>query len=103
MCEGNRITSECEASGHDCSKCASGDGAGGCSHGNIPEPGERTMSDYLELTYRQNQVIVMKLDAYVKDLEKAGRFDVADRLRRAIPEFEKGNMLIGIAKDAFNS
>ena len=75
MCEGNRITSDCEAADHDCSKCASSDGAGGCSHGNIPEPGERTMSDYLELTYRQNQVIVMKLDAYVKDLEKEGKIE----------------------------
>ena len=99
MCEGNRITSDCEAADHDCSQCASSDGHGGCAHGNAPEPGERTMSDYLELTYRQNQVIALKLDAYAKDLEKAGRLEVADKLRKAIPEFEKGNMLIGIAKD----
>ena len=99
MCEGNRITNDCESADHDCSKCASGDGKGGCAHGGETASGERTMADYLELTYRQNQVIVLKLDAYVKDLEKAGRVDVADKLRRAIPEFEKGNMLIGVAKD----
>ena len=99
MCEGNRITSDCEASGHDCSKCASSDGHGGCAGGSTAESGERTMADYLELTYRQNQVIAVKLEAYARDLQKAGRNDIADQLLKAIPEFEKGNMLIGVAKN----
>lgn len=98
MCEGNRITSDCEAAGHDCSSCASGDGKGGCAHGHEHDPGTRTMEDYLDLTYKQNQVIALKLEAYAKDLQKAGRSDIADQLLKAIPEFEKGNMFIGVAK-----
>ena len=98
MCEGNRITSNCEAAGHDCSHCADSDGAGGCAHSTNDAPEQRTMEDYLDLTYKQNQVIALKLDAYAKDLRKAGRNDVADQLTRAIPEFEKGNMYINLAK-----
>ena len=92
---------DCEAAGHDCSNCASGDGHGGCSghsHEEGHDCGPRTIEEYLELTYKQNQLIVVKLEKYAQDLKKVGKDEVAAQLMNAIPEFEKGNMWISLAK-----
>ena len=40
----------------------------------------------------------MKLEHYAEQLDKAGKDEVAKQLRNAIPEFEKGNMWISLAK-----
>ena len=99
MCEENKNLSNCEEAGHDCSQCKGSDGNGHCSHSHQSgEPQERTIKDYLELTYKQNQVIAVKLEAYSKELRKAGMDEVANQLQNAIPEFEKGNMWISLAK-----
>lgn len=99
MCEENKKLSNCEEAGHDCSQCKDSDGHGNCAHSHGQhEPQERTIKDYLELTYKQNQVIAVKLEAYAKELKKAGQDEVATQLLNAIPEFEKGNMWISLAK-----
>ena len=99
MCEGNRPHDNCEEAGHDCSQCADSDGKGGCVHGSpggVASP--KSIEEYLNLTYKQNQVIAVKLEAYAKDLRRAGKDEIADQLMSAIPQFEKGNMYIGLAK-----
>lgn len=99
MCDNNKELTNCEAAGHDCSQCADSDGHGNCAHSQgAAQPAERTIEDYLNLTYKQNQVIVLKLEAYAKELRKAGKDEIATQLENAIPEFEKGNMWISLAK-----
>lgn len=98
MEDNKKNLSNCEASGHDCSSCADGDGHGGCGHSHDSNGEGRTIEEYLDLTYKQNQVIVVKLEHYAEQLDKAGKDEVAKQLRNAIPEFEKGNMWISLAK-----
>ncbi|SFA86482.1 hypothetical protein SAMN05216249_1041 [Acetitomaculum ruminis DSM 5522] len=88
-----------------CASCSDGDGKGGCTHSHLHSNTgglELTLEQYLQLTYKQNQMIAAKLEKYSDDLTKAGKADVAVHLKNSIMEFEKGNMWLGVALSMLN-
>lgn len=93
MSDDTKISQEC--SPEDCSSCKDSDGNGGCAHAHDGENPE-TMQQYLELTYKQNQVIGMKLSKMSETLKKAGNEEAAGYLAKSISDFEKGNMWINL-------
>lgn len=102
MCEADKINSECEAANHDCSQCGSGDGHGGCSHSH-GEAKSQTVQEYLDITYKQNLVVVAKLDKIIDNLVKTGRDEAAMYLQNGVAEFEKGNMMLNLALSMINA
>ena len=89
---------DCEAAGHDCSACASSDGNGGCGHSHTHgEQKEQTVEEFLDMTYKNNQVIVARLDKIIDNLKKTDRNEIAAAVTTAVSEFEKGNMYLSLA------
>lgn len=89
MHDGMESQGGCGGHGHDCTNCGS-EGTGSCG-------APKTIEDYLNLIYKQNQVANAKLSQVAGDLKLSGREEAAEHLKKSISEFEKGNMWLGLA------
>lgn len=81
----------------ECGGCASGCGghSHGHSHGSLETPEQ--MTALLDYMLKHNQSHAAELDQLAAKLQTAGRGDAAEQIKKAVDEFQKGNLYLSLA------
>ena len=88
---------------HDHSECASGtcdSGCGGCGHDHThaaEAPQGDKMVALLDYMLKHNEHHAAELDQVAENLRKAGNEAAAEQIKKAVDEFQKGNLYLGLA------
>lgn len=88
---------------HEHSECAPGacdSGCGGCGHDHThaaDAPQGDKMAALLDYMLKHNEHHAAELDQVAENLRKAGRETAAEQIKKAVDEFQKGNLYLGLA------
>lgn len=82
-----------------CTSCGHTHGdesCGGCGHSHEEPQGDR-LTALIDYMLKHNEHHAAELDGVAAKLREAGRDDAAEQIRKAVDEFQKGNMYLGLA------
>lgn len=84
----------------ECAQSACESGCGGCGHDHSHEaqaPQGDKMVALLDYMLKHNGHHVAELDQVAENLRRAGKDAAAEQIKKAVDEFQKGNLYLGLA------
>ncbi|WP_283683864.1 cobalt transporter [Parablautia sp. Marseille-Q6255] len=84
----------------ECAQSACESGCGGCGHDHSHEaqaPQGDKMVALLDYMLKHNEHHAAELDQVAENLRRAGKDAAAEQIKKAVDEFQKGNLYLGLA------
>lgn len=84
----------------ECAQSACESGCGGCRHDHSHEaqaPQGDKMVALLDYMLKHNEHHAAELDQVAENLRRAGKDAAAEQIKKAVDEFQKGNLYLGLA------